>query len=52
MDNDFKMVLCFMAVFVALPILGLIIQQWHQYDCRMELAKAGRPVAEIVEICK
>ena len=52
MDSDFKMILCLMAVFVALPLLGLIIQQWRQQDCRVELAKTGRPVAEIVEICK
>jgi hypothetical protein len=52
MDSDMKWFIILMASLVVIPLLGLGIDHWHQYECRMELAKIGKTVEEIKELCK
>lgn len=52
MNDDFKWFTLVIAAFVIVPFIGLGISEWRNQDCRVELAKAGKPVEEIKEICK
>lgn len=52
MNEDFKLFVWLMVIFVALPLLGLGVSEWRKQDCRVELAKAGKPIEEITAICK
>jgi hypothetical protein len=52
MDDDMKWYLALIASFVIIPMLGLGVSEWRKQDCRIELAKAGKTVDEIKEICK
>ena len=52
MDNDMKMVIVLIVAFFAIPVLVLGVSEWQKQDCRLELAKAGRTVEEIKELCK
>jgi hypothetical protein len=52
MDNDAKMVFVLIVVFFILPMLGLGVSEWRKQDCRTELARVGRSVEEIKELCK
>ena len=52
MSDDFKIVLLLLAVLFALPLLGLGVSEHTKLDCRMQMAKVGRPLEEIKEICK
>lgn len=52
MDNDMKWVVMLIVVFVGFPLLGLGVSEWHKQDCRVELAKAGKTVEDIKELCK
>lgn len=52
MDQDFKLLLCLLAFFVAAPLIGLGISDWRKQDCRVELSKAGKSLDEINAICK
>ena len=52
MDNDMKMVYALIVAFFILPLLALGASEWRKQDCRVELAKAGRTVEEIKELCK
>jgi|LakMenEpi03Aug12_release.lakeMendotaPanAssembly.Ray.scaffolds.fasta_scaffold5973343_1 hypothetical protein len=52
MSDDFKMVLWLCVIFFVLPLAGLGVSEWRQQDCAVELAKVGRPAADIKEICK
>ena len=57
MDRDRKDALIFVTILFGL-FLGMIIGLVHHgekqvnIDCRIELGRSGRTVAEIVEICK
>jgi hypothetical protein len=52
MDSDMKMVYALIVAFFILPMLALGAIEWRKQDCRLELAKVGRTVEEIKEICK
>jgi len=52
MDDDIKWYLALIASFVIIPMLGFGVSEWRKQDCRIELAKAGKTVDEIKEICK
>jgi hypothetical protein len=53
MDSDMKWFILLMASLVVLPLIGLGIDHWRQYDCRLELARTGwYTPAEINEVCK
>ena len=52
MSNDTKMVIVLIVAFFAIPVLVISVGEWHKQDCRLELAKAGRTVEEIKELCK
>ena len=52
MNNEFKWVMLLIAAFVIAPLLGLGVEQWRKQDCRIELAKIGKSVDEIKELCK
>lgn len=52
MDGDLKFLFWFILIFVGLPMLGMAVSEYHQYDCKVELAKAGRTAADIKELCK
>ena len=52
MDTDMKWFVILMIIVFTVPMAGLGIGEWRKQDCRMELAKAGRNVDEIRELCK
>ena len=52
MDSDIKWFIALLASFVVLPLLGLGVSEWRKQDCRVELAKVGKSLEEIKEICK
>ena len=52
MDGDLKFLVWFVFIFVGLPLLGMAVSEYHQYDCKVELAKAGRSLEDIKAICK
>ena len=52
MDNDVKWFVILLIAVIAIPMTGVGINEWRKQDCRMELAKAGRNVDEIRELCK
>ena len=52
MDSIEKWVLSIITLLFFVPMLGLGITQINEQTCRMELAKAGRSVDEIKQICK
>ena len=52
MDNDTKMVCILIAAFFVVPMIGLSVSEWRKQDCRLELAKSGKTVEEIKELCK
>lgn len=52
MDGDMKFLIWFILFFVGLPMLGMAASEYQQYDCKVELAKAGRNTVDINEICK
>lgn len=52
MDQDYKLFLWLLAVFVVAPLIGLGISEWRKQDCKVELAKAGKTIEEITAICK
>ena len=52
MDSDMKFLVWFILIFVGLPMLGMAASEYQQYDCKVELAKAGRNTVDIKEICK
>lgn len=52
MDGDLKFLFWFVLICVGLLTVGMAILEYHQYDCKVELAKAGRNTADIAEICK
>ena len=52
MDNDMKMVIVLIVVFFAIPVLVISVSDWQKQSCRLELAKVGRTVEEIKELCK
>jgi hypothetical protein len=49
---DFKWYFIMMTVVAALIFGGIGVSEWRKMDCRLSLGQAGRPVAEITEICK
>ena len=52
MDSDMKWFVILIIGFIAVPGVGIGISEWHKQSCRVELAKAGRSVDEIRELCK
>ena len=53
MDNkDLKAMALVLFALMVVPMVGFGISDWHKQSCRIELAKAGRPVDEIRELCK
>lgn len=52
MDNDAKWFAILMITLFVVQMAGMGISEWRHQDCRMELAKAGRSVDEIKELCK
>lgn len=52
MNDDFKLLIWLIALFVVLPLLGMGISEWRKQDCRVELAKVNKSIEEIKEICK
>jgi hypothetical protein len=52
MDSDMKWIIALMTSFIVLPLLGLGVSDWRKQDCRVELAKVGKSIEEIKEICK
>lgn len=52
MSNDMKMVIVLIISFVFVPMVVLGVSEWQKQSCRLELAKAGRTVEEIKELCK
>lgn len=52
MSDDTKLVIVLIISFVFAPMVALGISEWRNKDCRVELAKAGKTVEEIKEICK
>ena len=52
MNEDYKLFLVLIAVFLVVPLIGLGISEWRKQDCRVELAKAGKTVEEIQALCK
>lgn len=52
MGDEFKWFMALMAAFVIVPMIGFGVSTYQVNNCRMELAKAGRAVEEIKELCK
>lgn len=52
MSDDTKMIIVLIISFVLVPMIGLGISEWRKQDCRVELARAGKTVEEIKELCK
>lgn len=52
MNDDTKVIIVLIISFVFVPMIGLGFSEWRKQDCRLELAKAGRTVEEIKELCK
>ena len=52
MDSDMKwFVIAFMFI-IGIPLIGIGISEWRKQDCRVELAKVGKSIEEIKELCK
>ena len=52
MDSDMKWYLLLIASFIIVPMIGMGISDWHKQECHIELAKLGKSVEEIKELCK
>lgn len=52
MNDDFKWFILLIGAFVIVPLIGMGIGEWRKQDCRVELAKVGKSIEEIKEICK
>jgi hypothetical protein len=52
MDGDMKWFIALVASFFIVPMIGIGISEWHKQECHIELAKIGKPVEEIKELCK
>ena len=52
MDTDMKWFMLLIIGMVVVPLIGLGIDEWHSKECRVELAKTGKTVDEIKELCK
>ncbi len=52
MDSDMKFFLWIIVLIILGPLLGLGISEWQKQDCRIELARIGKTVEEIKEICR
>ena len=53
MDNsDLKALALLVFACIVVPFVGFGISEFHKQSCRIDLAKAGRSVTEIQELCK
>ena len=53
MDNtDLKGLALLLFCLIVVPMVGFGISEFHKQTCRIDLAKAGRSVTEIQELCK
>ena len=52
MNEDFKMFIWLMVLCIVFPLGVMVVSDWQKNDCRVELARAGRTVDEIKELCK
>lgn len=52
MNDDVKWFMVIIAAFLLIPLVGIGVGEWRRQDCRLELAKIGKTVEEIKEICK
>lgn len=52
MDDSAKLIIVIILAMVALPMVGMAVSEYHRYDCKVELAKAGRSVDDIKKVCK
>ncbi len=52
MDSDMKWFMILIAAFVIVPSIGLGYSEYHKQDCRVEMARIGKSVEEIKEVCR
>lgn len=52
MSSEYKLIIGLVILVVGLPMVGMALSEYHQYDCKVQLAKAGRNSEDIKEICK
>lgn len=52
MDSDIKWFMIVMIAVIGIPLVVMGVGEWHKQDCRIELAKAGKTVEDIRELCK
>ena len=51
-DKDLKAMALLLFAVIVVPFVGFGISEFHKQTCRIDLAKTGRTVAEIQELCK
>ena len=52
MNIDLKAMALLVFACIVVPFIGFGISDWHKQSCRIDLAKAGRSVTEIQELCR
>lgn len=50
--NELTLIFGLMFIFVVLPVVGMIADDWHKQNCKMELAKNHVPFDDIEKVCK
>lgn len=50
--DDMKFLIWFVAIVVGGPLFGMAMSEYHQYNCKVQLAKVGRTAEDIANICK
>lgn len=52
MDNEMKWVMVLLVIFLGTPLVGYGYGEFRKQDCRIEMAKLGKGVEELKEICR
>lgn len=50
--NDLTLIFGLIFIFVVLPVIGMIVDDWHTQNCKIELVKNRVPIDEIEKVCK
>jgi hypothetical protein len=52
MDDELKWFIAAILVILSVPMVGMVLSDYHKSNCRIELARAGKTAQEIVDVCK
>ena len=51
-DNELQWFIAAILLMLAMPMVGMVLNDYHKSNCRIELARAGKTAQEIVDVCK